>query len=124
MGTIRKDILKLLYNREITKEEAYDIIDNIIQISNDYYEKYNIKEFDLAWYIGFNQYEYTAYCHGVDLSTLVKWRYEGWPTKCYLCKKEIDYKQYNWTVIKSGKELIHVECPVLGLAKLFVRKKG
>lgn len=59
---------------------------------------------DIAPLLYFNEYEYTAFCQGIDLRVLATWRYEGWPDKCAKTGEKINYKEYGWLVKKiDGK---------------------
>lgn len=94
------NILKELYNKKITEDEACQFIDTIFdKIKDDSYDsKLEEHKINLAAIFQMDEYEYTAYCQGAPLFVISKWRYEGWPQKSCNTKEPIDYKQYHWFV--------------------------
>lgn len=97
------DILAILMNKEISEQKAYDIYDEVIT-------KYHNGELQVEPRIELNldEYEWTAFCHGISLKELAKWRDNGWPKYCARCGAKIDYKQYGWTIKEN--QLIGLNC--------------
>lgn len=97
------DILTKLINEEISKEEAYQIFDEIVekfhagQIKNPPNEE-----------MCMNNFEWTAVMFGIDLAVLADWRKGGWPKSCSNCNKTIDYTKFGW-IIKANN-LKCLEC--------------
>ena len=60
---------------------------------------------------GMDNFEFTAKCHGVPLSIVAQWRYQGWPDKCCVTNQRIDYRNDHWL----AKEIANGE---YGLMKL------
>lgn len=95
------DILKKIYEGEITGDQAYDIIDEVL-------DKHNKDELDdPVEELNMNEYEWTAFGHGASLKVIAKWRYEGWPNRCK-CGKEFDYRNFGWIV--EDDELVVLDC--------------
>lgn len=104
------DLLSMVYYDDVSEEEAQRILDSTICDFHVGKLKINIPS-----ELMLNNYEWTAICHGVHLNVIAKWRVDGWPRKCSVCKREIDYRKYGWT-IKSDK-LCHVICSNENLAE-------
>ena len=106
------DILKELYEGLITEDEVYDKIDQVREdIDKGLYREFcyvdeeGLTRCDLAAIMGMDRYEYTAHCHGVPLSVIADWRYNGWPTKYFDTGEPVNYKEGYWFArkIKGGK---------------------
>lgn len=97
------DLLDKINKQEITINEAYDIFDDVI-------EKFHNGEIkmDPYDYLCIDRYERTANGHALSLSTLSIWRKTGWPNKCGICGKDIDYKNFYWTI--KNDTLVHIDC--------------
>lgn len=94
------DILKDLYEGRISEDQAYDIFDRVV-------DAFHAGEFEtnddgslfgrpIESLFGMDNFEFTARCHGVPLSILAKWRYQGWPDKCYVTNQQIDFRHDHW----------------------------
>jgi hypothetical protein len=107
------DIIKDLYEKKITLDEAHNLLDQVIDDSNNGKYDHLVKDgrIDLAPIIGMDNYEYTAYGQGADFDTIAKWRYEGWPTICAKSGRTFDYKSYGWFVkeINDRDALVLIE---------------
>lgn len=90
------DILERIWNKQISGDKAEDTIANLLEKFHNSTNKE--KAFNVSENIGMNNYEYTAHCQGIDIETLVRWRYKGWPNKCAITNKSFDYKNYGWLV--------------------------
>ena len=97
------DILKELYEGLITEDEVYDKIDQVREdIDKGLYREFcyvdeeGLTRCDLAAIMGMDRYEYTAHCHGVPLSVIADWRYNGWPTKYFDTGEPVNYKEGYW----------------------------
>ncbi len=104
-----RDVLKLMYSKEISPEEAEELFHDVM-------DRIHRKKEKIIWAeeIGLSKYEATAFAQGASLSDLVKLRYEGWPRYCSRCKKGIDYKQFGWWFIRDDNgspRLEHLQCP-------------
>jgi hypothetical protein len=97
------DLLKELYEKKITEDQAYDIFDEVVDRAHKGKLSHPINE-----EIKLDKYEWTASCHGIGFKTIAKWRYEGWPNTCPVCKKSINYKDYHWAT--KNNKLFHHEC--------------
>ena len=96
------DLLKEINEYKISVDEAWDSIDYAI-------EKYDRGEVDsIPQALGLDNYEWTAYAHGIHLKTLANWRRDGWPTKCGNCSKQINYKNYGWMI--KNEKLVCIDC--------------
>ena len=98
-----RDLLKELYEKKITLDQAYDIFDDIVDKSH----RAIIKN-DPFIEAMFDKYEATANAHGADFDVIAKWRYEGWPTICSKCKKPLNYKVFGWSA--KDNKLKHLVC--------------
>lgn len=97
------DILKKVYEWEITEDQAYDIYDDIM-------DKHDSGEIDIdpREELNMDKYEWTAFAHGDSFEVIAKWRYEGWPNHCGKCGAEFDYRNFGWIV--KDDELIVLNC--------------
>ena len=93
----KRDILREIYDKKITEKQAEALVEEAL-------EKAATQDFDL---LGFDLgTEWTALAlHGISYKTVARWRYEGWPNVCVVCKKKLDVKNGNWMALKSV--LIH-----------------
>ena len=93
------DILKELYEGLITEDEAHDKINQAMgDMHKGLYGEFSyvddgVRVWDLSAIIGMDRYEYTAYLHGVPLSVIADWRYNGWPTKYFDTGEPVNYKE-------------------------------
>ncbi|MBD3249180.1 hypothetical protein GF336_03985 [Candidatus Woesearchaeota archaeon] len=98
------DLLKKLYDQEISLDEAKDIYNKIMD-----YDNTQMKDL-----LCLSDVEFTALGGPyVDFDILAKWRYEGWPNKCIKCKEEIVVEKFGWVIKKTeqGKPVLcHVKC--------------
>ncbi len=107
----KMDILKELYEGLITEDEAHDKINQAMgDMHKGLYGEFSyvddgVRVWDLSAIIGMDRYEYTAYLHGVPLSVIADWRYNGWPTKYFDTGEPVNYKDGYWFArkIKGGK---------------------
>jgi len=90
------NILEKLHNNEISEDNAYDIYEKVM----DEYHSDKLKV-EPREELMLNNHEWTAFVQGADFITLSKWREKGWPKVCYNCKKEINYKEYNWLIVDN-----------------------
>jgi hypothetical protein len=100
------DILKSINGNEISKYNAYKLLDKIIANPIQYAEESEIEgnRVNMAAIIGMDNYEYTAFCHGAGLLDISSWRYKGWPTRCFKTGKLFNYKNYGWRIVTDKKE--------------------
>jgi hypothetical protein len=97
------DILLKINQGKITVDQAYDKIDEIV----DKFHEGEV-EGELHLLLGMDNYEWTAKIHGLDLGILAQWRENGWPTTCSACGRQINYKNYGWTI--TNDELECLDC--------------
>ena len=94
----KRDILLELYKKEITQKEANKIREKLSQLSSK-----------VGFYLSMEEYldllpnEEIALINGISFAAIAKWRYEGWPQICAICRKEIIPKGRNWIAISKGK---------------------
>jgi hypothetical protein len=98
------DLLESIHSGKVTDDQAYDIIDDFVIKFHE--GEYEIQPKEL---LKLNNYEWTAFCQGVDLNVLASWRMFGWPKKCCSCGQTINYREYNW-IIHDEKELMGLNC--------------
>lgn len=100
---IKIDLLKLLYNNEISEEEAISIFEYKV---DEFHEKGGLTANELTL---LDNYEFSAMLH-VPLKIVAMWRYEGWPKVCLFCDEKIDYKNWNWVSKKINNQygIIHI----------------
>ena len=98
------DILKEIHEENISINEAEQIAEDTVKKFHEDLDKTSIAE-----RLKLDVYEYTAYAHGIDLGLLAQWRYKGWPKKCKMCGKSLDYKNWGWMLSVDDK-LEHIEC--------------
>jgi hypothetical protein len=103
------DVIALLYLKEISLDEAYDIVDVAV-------EKFHADEITIEWwkYLQMSKYEVSAYAHGGSLEDLLYLRYVGWPNKCMKCNLFLDYQAFGWWLIHIDgaiPQLQHITCP-------------
>ena len=112
---LKMDNLKYLYEGRISEDQAYDIFDREV-------DAFHAGEFETSddgtllgspfeSLFGMDNFEFTAKCHGVPLSIVAQWRYQGWPDKCCVTNQRIDYRNDHWL----AKEIANGE---YGLMKL------
>jgi hypothetical protein len=102
---MRRDLLRELYEGELTPDQAQEIFDALLD-SDEAAEVYDL--------LGLSKHESTAYAHGAPLEELAQWRYEGWPNVCVDCGREIDIEKFGWFAgeEREGKSaLSHITCP-------------
>jgi hypothetical protein len=111
------DILQDLYKGRISGDEAYDIQGQAIEDFEAGKIKGKVIEgkrtLDLGSYLGLTRAEWSAVCHAVPYRIVARWRYEGWPSKCSECGKEIIPENFGWwaSVDKEGNGfLTHIKC--------------
>ena len=102
------DLLSAVYNRIISADEAEDLMVEGNKRWHDgllpYYE---------SEYFGLSEKEYTAHGNAAGLGFIARWRYEGWPTQCHICKKPLDSDKYYWAVTTDAEgknHLAHIDC--------------
>ncbi len=78
------DILKRLYENQISEKEAEKIVDEMIERFHAGKSKNSIEEI-----LQLDTYEYTAWMYGASLRIIAKWRYEGWPKRCAVCRNKL-----------------------------------
>jgi hypothetical protein len=103
------DVIKSLYNKDITSDEAQSILDNIL-------DRFHREKEPIVWAeeIGLSRYEATAYAQGASLDDIARFRYEGWPNLCSKCKRSIDYREYGWWIDHNedgSVQFHHIKCP-------------
>lgn len=99
------DLLKLIFEQEISVEDAERIYDEVVDGS---------KGASLREVLGLSRQEWTAFGFGVWFDELAVWRYEGWPRRCQRCGLEIDVGNFGWQAIAVDGErhrLRHFKCP-------------
>jgi hypothetical protein len=68
---------------------------------------------DLGGYLGLTRIEWAASLRAVPYDVIVKWRYEGWPTKCSECGERMIPENFGWMgdVDKEGNGILtHIKC--------------
>lgn len=111
---MKQDILEGVWNKRLTTEQAYGQIDEIVKEGHE--EGPVGAEYDIAADIGMDNDEYSAFLNATDLDAMARWRYEGWPTSCLICRQEIIPKQGGWVSkqINNTWGLVHFPaCPVI-----------
>ncbi len=103
------NLLAELYHGLIEREDVEHIL----------FEAYNRSpdgmigtEFRTA--LGLSEHEVAALTFGASPEQLVRLRYEGWPTTCFLCGHALDYRLHGWRLVPrsdDGVLLWHVQCP-------------
>lgn len=100
----KRDVLRELYEREISLDEADDIFESIT--SSPRVRKWgNLMGLSLA--------EATASAHAVPFDVIARWRYEGWPNVCVKCGKQIPVERIGWWAgsKKRGRFVLqHIAC--------------
>jgi hypothetical protein len=101
---ISRDLLRELFEKKISEEDAAELLDNVLD-SSDGRNTESVLMFTRA--------EWTAYGHGAGLSDLARWRYQGWPSKCVRCGREIALDRFGWKVVeRNGLSVLeHIRCP-------------
>ena len=101
---MKRDILKELSDGSVSPAEAERIYDAIMDAG----------KIDYAVALGLNNLESTAFGYGVPLHELSKWRKDGWPKNCAVCKRPLDVSKGGWMathVDASGHHMIiHIPC--------------
>ena len=103
------DLLDAVYKNKYSGDEAYTIFSFVTDLFHNGQIKSTMDKVLLI-----DNYEYTALCHTAPLELIAKWRYEGWPDKCSICQKPLNYKKYYWMYYESEDETIrglaHIKC--------------
>jgi hypothetical protein len=102
-----RDILALLHDGRITPQQAETEFDALLQEQTKSSAGWSAK-------LGFSQPEATAYSQGASMADLVKFRYEGWPTRCDACGQSLDYLDLRWWFARDAvgaAALRHIQCP-------------
>jgi hypothetical protein len=102
------DLLFAVYNGTISGDEAENLM---IEATRRWHK--GLLLCHEPEYFGISKKEYTASCHAASLASVAKWRYDGWPTECFICKKPLDSDKYCWGVVEDDKgndHLAHVGC--------------
>lgn len=101
------DLLKMLHEKQITLEEAYDLQDDAV-------DRAHAGEFeDIDKYLGLKPWEAGSNTNVIGLENLAKLRYEGWAETCYKCQRKIIKEKGGWwfDVGKNGSPLLrHISC--------------
>lgn len=102
----KRDLLNKVFEKILTTDEAEQMLDY-------YLEHLTVADPPVHEMLGFSVKEWTAYAHGTPLDTIAEWRVNGWPNRCFVCKKEIISDNYGWFPREyEGKyELRHIVCP-------------
>lgn len=98
------NVLKEINEGIISVEEAEQIAEDTVKKFHE-----DLDNTSIADRLKLDIYEYTAYGHGIDLGILSQWRYTGWPQKCKLCGKSLDYKNWGW-MLSFDDKLEHIKC--------------
>jgi len=100
------DLLRLLYEKEISEDEAYKLeSQGLVLLKNstmqDIYNQFKI-----------DNYEWTAIAGYGLMSEVSKWRYEGWPERCPLCKRRIIKEKFGWMHKPKYPHfsIVHISC--------------
>jgi len=105
----KRNILKEIYEKKITEQDAYDFYEQVMNT--------DIK--NVETFLGCSISEWTAFIwNWVPLSTIAQWRYEGWPDICAICGKNIVIEKGEWTILKEEKinnkivknVIVHCDC--------------
>jgi hypothetical protein len=67
-----RDILTEIVNKEITGDQADNIIEDMAEKSHN-----GKVEDELSFLVGMDNFEWTATCHALDLEVLAEWRRTG-----------------------------------------------
>jgi hypothetical protein len=106
----KRDILYELYKNLITEKEAYIFYNQLIGIGTT-----NIADFMMLDM----RTEWTAFrMDDIPLTIIAQWRYEGWPTHCAICERDLNIKKGWWRPLKQeyikGKlrnnVMVHWDC--------------
>lgn len=101
------DLLKMLYEKQITLEEAYDLRDDAV-------DRAHAGEFeDISKYLGFDVWEVSSNANVAGLENLAKLRYEGWAETCYKCRRKIIKEKGGWWFDMDENDsllLRHISC--------------
>ena len=97
------DILAGIISGEITDDSAYRLYD---QIMDQFHHKMITNQ--PREELGLDKYEWTAFSFGANFNKLAEWRKYGWPKHCFSCNKQLNYKNFGWSVING--ELICIDC--------------
>jgi len=97
------DILKKINMGKITEEQAYEIYDDV----QDKFDSGKIKNYPQNE-LYLDNYEWTAFSFGISFEVLANWRKNGWPSKCAICGKILNYRQYGWRIQEN--KLVCIKC--------------
>lgn len=102
-----RDILALLHDRQITQQQADAEFDFLLNDQAGGSAGWSAK-------LGLSQPEATAFSQGASMADLVKFRYDGWPTRCTACGQSLDYLDLKWWFARDSSgapALRHIQCP-------------
>jgi hypothetical protein len=108
------DILREIYDGNMTDEAADDLYENL-------FKKYHqgMLSMTVEKFLCFSRSEQTALVmYGIPYSVLARWRYEGWPNVCRICGKSMNIEDGGWRARRvfhfKGKdylnEVFHWDC--------------
>ena len=109
------DILKLLYEKKISEDEAYDLKGEIVSFFHKEKTTQTLREL-----MKMDHYEWTATVH-CGLSNTAKFRYEGWPERCPFCHRKIIKEKGGWRCKGNGPvygPFAHISCDENYLRKI------
>lgn len=99
------DILKLIYEKKISIKEA----EEIENFWRDHHPVRTLEEYEKGLLL--THAENNAFNIGL-VKQLARWRYEGWPKICPLCKKKLVIEKWGLMYKKVGNriKLVHIDC--------------
>lgn len=110
------DLLKMLYEKKITLDEAYDLRDDAV-------DRAHAGEFgDIDDYLGFDSYERSSNADTIGLDKLADFRYHGWTKTCYKCGRKVIKEKFGWWFdmdTKGNPLLRHLSCEDDYLKKVY-----
>ncbi len=83
-----RDLLKEVYEKKITEKEAQDFWLNVE--GADYFEQIGIKTLKERLAV-----------HSIPFKVIAKWRYEGWPNICFICKEICDMDKNEGSIVEE-----------------------
>ncbi|MBM6619132.1 hypothetical protein [Bacillus suaedaesalsae] len=102
---MKMDLLFEVYHNRLKEADAERVVDN-------YFEKYHNDELleTVQDLLMLSLSEYTAYAvWSLEFGVIAGYRYNGWPSKCSLCSKELQVDKGFWRVDVTN-EIVCIEC--------------
>lgn len=98
------DLLMRMIEEGMSEDEADRLVENVAADPT--------QPFDLMRSFRLSQAEATAVLHGVPYGVVARWRYDGWPTVCCVCGRELHIDAFGWwhKLVDGEYWLGHVDC--------------